>query len=263
MSTDEERAFDSAGVPIHYRDLGDGRPVVLVHGFTGFAEMWGELPQSLSDRRRVIAIDCRGHGQSGKPHERDAYGLSMAVDLDRLLDHLDIESADLVGYSMGAEIALKLTTHLPHRVSSLVIGGSGWSRAEGYALYERLAASLETDRSFGALIRELAPPDAPAPSDEEIRALDEMLAGNDIDALVAVARGMDGLLDITAEDLRAIGVPVLGLAGENDPERPNIEMMADLVADFSLTILAGRDHMSALEDPQFDRDIIAFLDQQV
>ena len=100
--------FDSRGVRIHYVDKGRGTPVVLIHGLTGsYARHW-ETPGAIEALEkagfRVIAIDCRGHGQSGKPRNPSEYGLEMVEDVVRLLDHLRIEQAHVVGYSMGGAI---------------------------------------------------------------------------------------------------------------------------------------------------------------
>jgi hypothetical protein len=97
--------FDSDGVNIHYETQGEGKPIVLVHGFASSLQgnwvitRWVETLQPL---RRVVALDCRGHGQSDKPHDPAAYGgENMAQDVLRLMDHLGIAEADLFGYSMG------------------------------------------------------------------------------------------------------------------------------------------------------------------
>ena len=255
-----ESSFRSADVPIRYTDVGTGPPVLLIHGYTGGLDMWRDLTPHLSSRFRVIALDCRGHGQSGKPHEEGAYGAEMVAELGRLLDELEINKAHLVGYSMGAEIALKLTTVHPDRVSSLLMGGSGWSGPPEYALYRGLGDALEESGSFAPLLRALAPENAAPPSDEEIAAMDELLAGNDLDALTAVAREMNGIIDVTAEELANLEVPVLGIAGENDPERANLKKMEGVVENFTMKVLADRDHMSALTDPAFNELIADFLD---
>jgi pimeloyl-ACP methyl ester carboxylesterase len=87
----ESKFFDSNGVQIHYYDEGEGEPVVLVHGGFSNAAMWDTLGavDALEEAGwRVIALDMRGHGQSGKPHDPAKYGLEMSLDIGRLLDHL-------------------------------------------------------------------------------------------------------------------------------------------------------------------------------
>src|SRR5262249_27817382 len=104
--------FDSNGVRIHYVDSGRGEPVVLIHGFTGTYDRHWRAPgvtEALeSAGYRAIGIDCRGHGESGKPSEPAQYGLEMVGDVVRLLDHLKIDRAHIVGYSMGGWIANQL-----------------------------------------------------------------------------------------------------------------------------------------------------------
>ena len=124
VSFAEDQFFESDGVQIRFVDAGEGVPVLLVHGYTGDAEMWSFTGTAavLAAQFRIIALDCRGHGQSGKPHTPESYGMAMADDVVRLMDRLEIDRAHIVGYSMGAEIALKLATSHPERVLSVVVG---------------------------------------------------------------------------------------------------------------------------------------------
>src|SRR5687768_18328775 len=104
----EDQFFDSAGVQIRYVEEGQGQPIVLIHGALGSIESnWIQtgVITNLSRDHRVIALDMRGHGKSGKPYEPAAYGHHMAEDIVRLLDHLKIQKAHLVGYSFGAVVA--------------------------------------------------------------------------------------------------------------------------------------------------------------
>ncbi|MEJ2372179.1 MAG: alpha/beta fold hydrolase [Gemmatimonadales bacterium] len=118
-----ERFFDSDGVRIRYLDIGDGEAVVLLHGFSLSAEAnWSltGLLDSLPQEYRMLALDQRGHGRSDKPHDPEAYGLEFVEDVIRLLDALEIETAHVVGYSMGGGVALRLAAHHPDRVRSVV-----------------------------------------------------------------------------------------------------------------------------------------------
>jgi pimeloyl-ACP methyl ester carboxylesterase len=124
------QSFDSNGVQIQYVDKGRGAPVVLLHGFTGsYARHWeapGVIGALESAGYRVIAMDCRGHGQSGKPHDAGQYGLEMVQDVLRLLDHLHIDRAHIVGYSMGGWIAAQMLVRYPSRVRTVTLLGAGW-----------------------------------------------------------------------------------------------------------------------------------------
>ena len=104
------QSFDSDGVGIAYSDEGEGEPILLIHGFaSNVAANWrdvGWIGALAAAGRRVIALDNRGHGQSEKLYDPSCYGApSMAEDARRLLDHLGIARADVMGYSMGARIA--------------------------------------------------------------------------------------------------------------------------------------------------------------
>jgi pimeloyl-ACP methyl ester carboxylesterase len=120
----DDQFFDSNGVRIRYVDQGSGPPVVLIHGFSGSLDTgWvetGVLPNLATDYR-VIALDCRGHGKSDKPHDPQSYGLQMSEDVVRLLDHLNISRAHIVGHSMGAGIVAKLLITHPDRVTVQVV----------------------------------------------------------------------------------------------------------------------------------------------
>src|SRR5258708_1666760 len=134
----EPQAFDSKGVKIQYTIEGQGEPVVLIHGLHSSAQMNWRLPGTiklLAESYQVIALDLRGHGHSGKPEKESDYGPEMAEDVVRLLDHLKIEKAHIVGYSMGGLIAMKLAVEHPERVKSMVLGGMGWLR-EGSGLQD-------------------------------------------------------------------------------------------------------------------------------
>src|SRR5918995_610045 len=114
--------FDSNGVQIRYVEQGEGAPVVLIHGYTGTLDRHWINPgvfANLAKDHRVIAIDCRGHGKSGKPTDSNAYGAEMGQDIVRLLDHLKIPRAHIVGFSMGAIIAAHMLTTNPVRFSSV------------------------------------------------------------------------------------------------------------------------------------------------
>src|ERR1700761_2073315 len=125
--------FDSDGVTLAYDDIGpreNNRPLILVHGFSSNRnENWRRVGWygALERRRmRFVALDCRGHGESAKPHDPADYGRAKMVgDIFALMDHLQIERADLMGYSMGARLALAAALTQPARVRDLIVGGIG------------------------------------------------------------------------------------------------------------------------------------------
>lgn len=126
--------FDSGGLSLAYDDItpdgGASGAVVLVHGFaTNRAENWRRLGWYGAFERkgyRVVAHDARGHGESDKPHDPAAYGQGVLVeDILRLMDHVGLERADLMGYSMGARLSLQVALQHPDRVANLIVGGIG------------------------------------------------------------------------------------------------------------------------------------------
>src|SRR6185436_17749873 len=125
----QDNFFDSNGVPIRYVEQGSGEAIVLLHGGGASLDGWlnSGMLQNLAKDYRVIAFDARGHSKSGKPHDVSAYGPEMGLDVVRLLDHLGIRRAHIVGYSMGAFITAQLLTAHPERFLTATLGGApGW-----------------------------------------------------------------------------------------------------------------------------------------
>jgi pimeloyl-ACP methyl ester carboxylesterase len=147
----ESQFFDAKGVRIHYLVEGTGEPVVLIHGLDSSARMNWELPgviDVLAKDHQVIALDLPGYGQSDKPVDPEAYGLQWVEDVILLLDHLKIQKAHIVGYSMGGMVALKLVAEHPDRVISGTLGGMGWLK-EG-SLLQRVWAHMRSVSARGA-----------------------------------------------------------------------------------------------------------------
>src|SRR5262245_6170015 len=182
-----DRRFDAKGVKLHYIVEGEGEPVVLLHGLTSSARINWQMPgivSMLSKKYQVIALDLPGHGESDKPANEEAYGLNLVEDVVRLLDHLKIEKAHIVGYSMGGMIAVKFMVGHPERVLSGVVGGMGWLR-EG-SLLQRMWGRMQ-GRIGGS-----TPP--------------------------ACARSL-GKLAVSEAELKEIRLPVVVIVGEHDPVR--------------------------------------------
>jgi pimeloyl-ACP methyl ester carboxylesterase len=140
--------FRNDQIEIAYLDEGEGDPIVLIHGFASTAAINWVHPAWVTTltkaRRRVIALDNRGHGASSKPYDPAAYhSATMAGDVRALLDHLGIARADLMGYSMGARIAAYLALAHPDRVRSLILGGLGSRLVDGAGLPTSIADALE------------------------------------------------------------------------------------------------------------------------
>jgi pimeloyl-ACP methyl ester carboxylesterase len=259
----EEGYFDSNGVKIHYVVEGQGEPVLLIHGFTSSIQgQWGTpgILKELAQDYRVIALDNRGHGKSDKPHDPKQYGVEMAEDAVRLLDHLKIDKAHVVGYSMGGTITAKLLVTHPDRLLSATLGGSGGIREAAVPpRYEVLAESLEQGKGFGPLIEYLTPAGKPKPTEEQIKLINERLeAANDTKALAAVIRGIKDLA-VSDEKLKANQVPALALIGEIDPLKKGVDELDGRLANLHVVVIDGADHITAFMRPEFVKELKDFL----
>lgn len=246
------KSFD--GVEIYYRIWGNSSarpPVLLHHGYVANSRVnWvmpGIVRRLTRAGRRVITFDARGHGRSGKPHGQAAYGESrMVTDLACLLDELGLEEIDLVGYSMGATVALLAATQ-ESRIRRLVAGGVGGDilnldsphRAHGR---KALANAMLANR-WGIRNRTLA----------GFRLLAEMVWA-DRKAMAAQA------LAFHAEriPLEQITAPTLIVVGDNDPFALQPGKLQKAIAGAELKVIAG-DHTSVLVKPRFQRAIVDFL----
>lgn len=261
------KSFDSNGVPIHYVDRGQGPPVVLIHGFTGSAVRHWEAPgviQALeSAGYRVIAMDCRGHGESGKPHDVKQYGSEMVGDVIRLLDHLKIDRAHIVGYSMGGAIASQLLIKHPGRLLTVTMLGAGWAGDNLKPLGAQFVAMAEgfDKKDASWLIRGVSAGAPKEPTPEEVAAANAALfARNDAEALAAAARSLLPLYEVSAESLRAVSLPVLAICGEQDALNvPMVKQMAATVRGMEVVWLPGATHASSVRPAA--APLVAFLDK--
>ena len=254
----QDRFFDSNGVRIRYVDEGRGEPVILIHGNGGSIETWrssGLLPDLARDYR-VIAFDARGHGQSGKPHDASGYGAEMGRDVIRLLDHLDVERAHIVGYSMGAHIAAQLIVTHPERFVTATLGGAAgrvrWT-AEEIARAEQEAAEKERECVSRSQIHRLAAVDGPKPSEEDIRRRSAACMADptqDRCAQAALSRGQKDQM-ITPEQAAAVTVPTLGVVGSLDAYLADFQALKQLRPDLMLVVINGATHGSAGRRPEF------------
>jgi pimeloyl-ACP methyl ester carboxylesterase len=259
----DDQVFDSNGVKIRYIVEGKGEPVLLIHGFTINLDRNWKLPgivKELSKDYQVIALDNRGHGKSDKPHDPKKYGLEMAEDPVRLLDHLQIKKAHVVGYSMGGVITAKLLVTHPDRLLTATLGGHGGIK-EGAdtSFYDQLADSLDQGKGMGALIVRLTPPGQPPPAEEQVKSINAMLmAGNDPKALAAVARGFKELM-VPWNKLEANQVPTLALIGEKDPLRKGVDELKGRMTNLTITVIKDADHGGAFARPEFLKALQNFL----
>ncbi len=119
------------GIKVYYEVYGEGKPLVLLHGAFYTIDMnWGQLIPELSKTRKVIAIEMQGHGHTPFS-DRELSITTLASDVEKVMDYLKIDSADVVGYSMGGSVAYQFAVQSPKRLRKLVIISStyktdGW-----------------------------------------------------------------------------------------------------------------------------------------
>jgi pimeloyl-ACP methyl ester carboxylesterase len=257
VSQSEDQFFNSNGVNIRYIIAGKGEPVILIHGFAGTLGMWRPLIADLSKDHKVIALDCRGHGKSDKPHEPERYGMEMVNDITRLMDHLQIGKANVMGYSMGGGIVMKMLVEHPDRFLTAVVGANRGFRPEDIQQQESLTKYLQSGMSFSEAVIAAAPPDAPPLSAQQREALKSDDPNHDSKALAAQRLGNTRLV-VNDESLKANMVPTLVIYGGND----HPEEYADLKKVFShaeYAVIPGAGHAGAVQSPEFVKDIRAFL----
>ncbi|WP_421868694.1 alpha/beta fold hydrolase [Pararhizobium sp.] len=244
--------FTHDGLPIAYFDEGDpsGDPILLIHGFASSANVNWVFPgwlKTLGDAGyRVIALDNRGHGASGKPHDPSVYHpQSMAGDAVALLDHLGIADAHVMGYSMGARISAFLTLAHPNRVRSLVLGGLGIGMVTGVGDWDPIADALNAP-SLDVVTHERG---------RMFRAFADQTK-SDRKALAACISTSRDLLSV--EDMGRIAVPVLVAVGTKDDIAGSAQELAALIPDAVALDIPGRDHMLAVGDRVFKKAALEF-----
>ena len=257
-----DKYFDSDGVRIRYVQQGSGEPVVLVHGLTDNVERaWIDAGTfaELAKHYHVIAFDCRGHGKSGKPHDLQQYGREIAQDVVRLLDHLGIQKANIVGYSMGGIITAYLLKAHPERFLSATLGGSAPGGSLPATIRETWAAEMEQGTMRSLITAAVWPTDQPKPTEEQIQqASADLLAGNDPLALAALLRG-GGNLSVQQTDLAATSLPILGVAGSADLALTRLRELKMSLPQLEVAEIQGAGHQAARLRPEFGQAVERFL----
>ena len=219
------------GVRIHYEVMGDGPPLVLQHGFYGSGEDWIEFgyTEALRQKYHLILVDARGHGDSDKPHDPEAYTLqNMAADVVAVLDDLHIDKSHYLGYSMGGWIGYGMAKYAPARLHALLIGGAqpyGRDFGGGRAI---LANGIEAWVTF---VNSWGDP-------YSVEAL-ARIRQNDIQALLAALQDRPDISEIVP----SMRMPCLLYAGDADDEAPVIERCASEMPHGTFVCLPGLNHL--------------------
>jgi pimeloyl-ACP methyl ester carboxylesterase len=247
-------SFHHGDVEIAYLDEGEGDPILLVHGFASSKNVNWIYPTWVSelkkDGRRVIALDNRGHGESAKLYDSAQYEISiMASDVIALMDHLKIDRADVMGYSLGSRMTAVLALDQPQRLRSVILGGIGIGMITGGGPGENVAAALETESLE----------DVTDPVGRTFRAFADQTR-SDRRALAACLRGSRRLM--TREEAGRIGVPTLIAVGTTDEIAGSAQALGEIIPGSKVLDIPNRDHMRAVGDKVYKAGVIDFLSQR-
>jgi pimeloyl-ACP methyl ester carboxylesterase len=246
--------FHNGAVEIAYLDEGEGDPILLVHGFASTKNVNWVYPTWVSELkkngRRVIAFDNRGHGDSAKIYDPAAYDIGiMAGDIGALMDHLNIERADIMGYSLGARMTAVLAQSRPERLRSAIFGGIGIGLIEGGGPGENVAAALEAPSLE----------DVTDPVGRTFRAFADQTRSDRL-ALAACLRGSRRLM--TRDEATGIAVPVLIAVGTADEIAGSAAALGKIVPGAKVLDIPNRDHMRAVGDKVYKTGVLEFLSRR-
>ena len=242
----QDKFFESNGIRIRYVDQGSGQPVVLVHGFSSNIETGWVNPgvfANLAKDHRVIALDLRGRGKSDKPRDAKAYGSEVAQDVVRLLDHLNIQRAHIVGYSMGGNIVAKLLITNPDRFFTATLGGAA-GRRNWTAEDDRAAEAEAIEFEKGIPLSQ-----------------DRINRGNDPAAFAADVRGRHAQA-VTDAEIGAVRVPTLVIVGSADAALASVNELKKILPSIKVVVINGATHTGergATGRPEFVNAIREFI----
>jgi pimeloyl-ACP methyl ester carboxylesterase len=247
--------FTSGGLSLAYDEFGSAnarKAIVLVHGFSSNKyENWnrmGWFDAVAGKGLRGLALDCRGHGESAKPHDAAHYDRTkMAGDLFALMDHAGIERAHLLGFSMGAHIALAAALNDGGRIDHLVVAGVGGNIFEPTREPDAMAKAMEAG----------SPDEISDPMLKSFRQFADEQREDRL-ALAACARGPR--VEITREALGAIARPTLVIAGQRDTIAGPPQRLAQAIAGARAVTIPGCDHFSMIAHGLFKANVFDFFD---
>lgn len=246
--------FISEGYDIAYEIYGEGRPIVVVHGFgSSGAVNWvatGWVDALNAAGYQVIAIDNRGHGNSEKIYHSDAYGAQdMAIDVSNLIKHLGFSQVALIGYSMGARISAFVSIRYPEQVACAVFGGLGANMVQPMLDSAEIIEALRAENLS----------DVTHKTGRQFRIFAEHTK-SDREALAYCMAG--SRTRIEPEDIETIKVPVLVAVGSEDVVGGDPKILADMMENGESFVIERRDHMRATGDIQFKRAAVNFFERK-
>ncbi len=255
------------GIEMNYELSGDGNCLVLIHGYTDNLNLWYSQAPALSEHYRVLTYDVRGFGKTEVREATYSMGL-FAEDLCALLEGLGIESACVLGYSMGGRIALEFALAHPEMTAGLILANSGIGETPNPEMQERrqmmvdvlqqgdieVIAELMTEASFSPGLKDRNPA-----AFEKYKAIKMQ---NDPSEYLAVMQAIVGAIDSPA-DFESLRCPTLIIAGDRDGfmDVHVGESMREAIPDAEMEVLPTG-HAAAIEEPEvFNRIVLRFLDR--
>lgn len=192
-------------IDLYYQDYGQGKPLVLLHGWFGSNEFWHPYVDAFAKEYRVIVPDLRGHGRSLNPNNNDFSARRITQDIQALLDQLGIESFSGIGFSQGGMTLLRLATQQPAQVKAMILMGTSYNLSKENLVNEDETPSDNLDPKFLALMRKWH-----KGGDDQITTLVNMMYKQDL----------DDDLTFTLSELSSITAKTLIILGDRDEGTP-------------------------------------------
>jgi len=257
-----ERFYLSDDVRLRYLDGGAGDAIVLLHGFAHDADRWVKSGafERIAARRRVLALDCRGHGRSDKPHDPATYG-DMDADVIRMMDDADVSCAHCVGYSMGGALVGRLLIRHPDRVlTATFVGATGLASTARSAERAQLADAIERGDARSLVLAVRSASDPPLDDIQLQAASMRLLDGNDPLALAALLRAP--IVSISAQDFASAPgmTPMLGVAGTADPALNALISLQKAVPRLKIVAVEGAGHAATINRSEVIDAVEQFVD---
>ncbi|MGB3318939.1 MAG: alpha/beta hydrolase [Sphingopyxis granuli] len=245
----EPQYFDARdGVRLAWREMGEGRPVVLLHGLFSSAEVnwikFGTAARIAAEGYRVVMPDLRVHGSSTAPHDAALYPPDVLVnDLADLIAHLGLSAFDLGGFSLGARTSVRAVVAgmTPGR---LILGGMGLA---GLAGWQRRGQFFK---------RVIAEYDSAKRGDDSWLSI-QFMKTMKIDR-IAAGHLLDSFTDTPPDALAALTMPTLVVCGDRDRDNGSAEDLVAALPDAVFATIPGT-HMSSVTEPELGQAIAAFL----
>lgn len=261
------------GVRLHVETSGEGDPLLFIHEFAGDARSWAPQVEHFSQRYRCVVYDARGYQPSDVPEDAGAYSMERAVaDAIAVLDGLEIDTAHVVGLSMGGFTALHLTLRHPQRLRSAVVAGAGYGALpdaqEGFRRESSAIAKAFEDEGTAAVAERYAVGPARVQlqnkNPEQWKIFAAQLAEHSqtgaVNTMLGVQRQRPALWDLR-DELAQVDVPCLILAGDEDEGCLEADLMLKrTMPTAGLAILPKTGHTANLEEPDlFNATVERFL----